>query len=105
MQNQYFIIIDGQQAGPFSKEELQQHMVRPESLVWRQGLPDWIKASDLPEIAEIIVSPEASPSDMKEERRWFAMINDKQVGPYTAGELISMGMTPQTPVWTDGMAD
>ncbi len=38
-----FFIIDrnGQQAGPFSFDQLVQKGISPETLVWKQGMADW----------------------------------------------------------------
>jgi hypothetical protein len=106
MQTQYFLIINEQQAGPFSKEELAGRHITSETLVWRAGLPDWTKASSLPELADIIAI-ETGYEDLGtgEDSRWFAMINGQQTGPYTIETLISMGLTPRTPVWRNGMPD
>lgn len=106
MQTQYYLIIDEQQAGPFSKEELAARHITPETLVWRAGLPDWTKATTLPELADIIAI-ETGYEDLAtgEDSRWFAMLNGQQTGPYTIETLITMGLTPSTPVWRNGMAD
>lgn len=106
MQPEYYIIIDRQQYGPFSKEALKEHNVTADSLVWRAGLPDWVKASALPELADVIaVDTVFEDLGSSENSRWFAMINGNQVGPYTIETLISMGLKPSTPVWRNGMAD
>lgn len=47
------MIIDGQQAGPFVREELKNHDIKPESMVWREGLENWVAASALPELADL----------------------------------------------------
>ena len=41
-----FFIIDhnGQQAGPFSLDQLVQKGISPETLVWKQGMADWTPA-------------------------------------------------------------
>lgn len=50
MESKYYMIIDGNQSGPFTPEELKYHGLRPDSMVWRQGLPNWVQASALPEL-------------------------------------------------------
>ena len=52
----YFVIIDGQQNGPFSVEELQQKGITPETYVWREGFSDWVKASTVAELATLFAS-------------------------------------------------
>lgn len=36
---------------------------------------------------------------------YFVIINGQQSGPHSPDELRTMGITRQTPVWTDGMSD
>lgn len=54
-----FFIIDhnGQQAGPFSFDQLVQKAITPETLVWKQGMADWTpawKVEDLKVVLEAI---------------------------------------------------
>lgn len=55
----YFIVINGTQSGPFSKEELRMRNISPSTFVWREGLNDWVPASSLPELADILVEESA----------------------------------------------
>jgi hypothetical protein len=52
---QWYAAINNQQAGPFSEEELgqlaAQGQITGATLVWRQGLSDWVKADTLPELS------------------------------------------------------
>lgn len=57
MEIQYYMIIDGRQAGPFVAGELRYHGIRPDSMVWRQGLSDWVAASSLAELAGLFAVP------------------------------------------------
>jgi hypothetical protein len=36
---------------------------------------------------------------------YWTIIDDRHAGPYSADELIDMGITPQSPVWTSGLPD
>lgn len=104
MQHQYYIVIDGQSAGPFEMNQLYVQKINPDTLVWRQGLPEWVKASELPELNDLFFKP--SPEKQKTpENPWFAMINGTQVGPATVAELISKGLNESTPVWRAGIPD
>ena len=47
---EYFIIVNGQQAGPFSLEQLIQKGITPETLVWTQGMEDWTPAWQVEEL-------------------------------------------------------
>lgn len=51
---QYYIIVNGSQLGPYSKEELNLQGITSETLVWHEGLPDWVKAAEVAELSELI---------------------------------------------------
>ena len=53
MATMYFIISEGQQAGPFPKEHLKARGVEKDTYVWREGLEGWVPASELPELQDI----------------------------------------------------
>lgn len=44
----YFLAVNGQQTGPFEENELLLNGLTPDSLVWFQGAPNWMKASEVP---------------------------------------------------------
>lgn len=49
--NRYFYIdSEGQQKGTFTLEDLKKEPVRKETLVWTQGMPDWLPAYDVVEL-------------------------------------------------------
>lgn len=57
---EYFIIENnGQQAGPFSQEQLVQKAITPETLVWAQGMKDWTPAWKIAELKTILETVEA----------------------------------------------
>ncbi len=51
-----FFIIDhnGQQAGPFSFDQLVQKAISPETLVWKQGMADWTPAWKVEELKAVL---------------------------------------------------
>lgn len=51
---QYYIFVNGTRLGPYSKEELRLQGITPESIVWRPGLQDWMAASALPDLADLL---------------------------------------------------
>ena len=59
--NNYYIIINGQQQGPMSIAELVQRGLKPESIVWRPGMEDWVPASEVPELREWLSQSNAEP--------------------------------------------
>ena len=53
----FYAFVDGQQAGPMSGQQLgqmiQQGSVTPETQVWRQGMPAWAPAGQVPEVSSM----------------------------------------------------
>lgn len=108
MYPEYYIVVNDLQQGPFTKEALRLHNISPDTLVWRSGLQDWVKASALPELEDILVidvHAEGTDNSGSPDNGWYAMIGGIQKGPATIEELISMGLTPDTPVWHNGLAE
>ena len=67
-----FFIIDhnGQQAGPYSFDQLVQKGISPETLVWKQGMADWTpawKVEDLRAVLEAIEANQSNQNDQKQE--------------------------------------
>lgn len=57
---EYFIIDNnGQQAGPFSLDQLAQKGITPETLVWAQGMTDWTPAWKVEELRNTLEAAEA----------------------------------------------
>ncbi len=54
---QFFVAINGQQQGPFTLETLKQMVqsgsLKTDSLLWKQGMANWLKASDITEVNEL----------------------------------------------------
>lgn len=105
---EYYIVVNDRQQGPFTKEELRQNNISRDTLVWRSGMPDWVKASELPELADIFII-DVNATDTNQEATadngWYAMINGNRVGPATVAELINNGLRLDTPVWHNGLHD
>jgi uncharacterized RDD family membrane protein YckC len=51
---QYFTFQDNEQKGPFSFSELASQNIKPDTLIWYDGLADWQKADTLPELAALL---------------------------------------------------
>ena len=49
----YYIMIDGEQKGPYELEELPAAGLRPSTYVWCKGMSDWEKAEDVPDICRL----------------------------------------------------
>jgi len=58
---QYHISVNGSQAGPFNMQQLvqmaQSGQLTPQTYVWKQGMPNWAFARDVPELAGLFAPP------------------------------------------------
>jgi len=60
---QYYYANGDQQLGPFSFQELQSKNIGKDTYVWYEGLSDWTRAGDLPELIVLFQTPEAPTPD------------------------------------------
>ena len=59
----YIANYNGNTCGPFKEEELLANGLRPSTLVWRQGMSQWMAASSMPELATLFTTPPPPGSD------------------------------------------
>jgi membrane protease subunit (stomatin/prohibitin family) len=61
---QFHVVINGQQAGPYNTpvlaQMIQQKSITPDTLVWKQGMANWMKAGDVPEMS-VLFAPQGPP--------------------------------------------
>ena len=50
----YYMHIGGQQVGPYEENELPSHGLTASTMVWREGMPDWVAASQVPELSHLL---------------------------------------------------
>ena len=60
MNEQYFIIVDGQQKGPYPREVLRMQGMTPDTYVWREGMDGWAQASSMPELTALFAEGQDS---------------------------------------------
>lgn len=67
-----FFIIDhnGQQAGPFSFDQLVQKAITPETLVWRQGMADWTPAWKVEELKAVLEAIRANQQQKAQQEAY-----------------------------------
>ena len=53
METQYFVLIDGQQMGPYYLDELRGFSLEPDALLSCEGQGAWLPASHIPALAEL----------------------------------------------------
>lgn len=66
---QTYVVINGQQAGPFTKTELQQlvkkGLLLPDTYVWEAGFAGWVYAHTVPHINKLLILN--APSERKKK--------------------------------------
>ena len=80
-----FFIIDrnGQQAGPFSFDQLVQKGISPETLVWKQGMADWTpawKVEDLRAVLEAVEANQNNQSNLNAQKQEGVLQDFQQQG-------------------------
>jgi len=62
---QFFVVLNGQQAGPYNemglRQLIQQQAINPTTFVWKQGMAAWAKAGEVPELASLFTPPGPPP--------------------------------------------
>lgn len=55
----FYLVVDNAQAGPFKQEDIQllvkKGLIKPDTLVWKTGMPQWLPASQVPEINKMFI--------------------------------------------------
>ncbi len=57
----YYIILNEVQLGPLDMTELSKLSVSPQTPVWTEGMPDWVPAGSVPELAPLFVQTSNRP--------------------------------------------
>lgn len=63
----YHIVADGKAAGPYTVDQLMELGINEKTLVWFQGLPNWVAASTIPEIDAAlkgVIIPPVEPDEI-----------------------------------------
>lgn len=71
----WYIVYNGQQVGPMTKEQLLSYGLNSQSKVWREGMSDWADVYTIPELMEFIarstpnarVTPAPTPTYVRRE--------------------------------------
>ena len=60
--SQYYMAVGTAQQGPFPREQLLTRGLRPDTIVWTEGMAQWQRADSIPELASLFVAtPVAAP--------------------------------------------
>lgn len=61
----YYVRVGDENQGPFSTDELRKRGLDAGEYVWRDGMGDWCRAGELPELAGLLTSSAASVADQQ----------------------------------------
>lgn len=105
----FLVLIDGIQQGPLTLDQIRvatgEGKIRPESMVWRQGMTNWLRADLVAELRSLFISPPLPPPPTLQ---FHVLVNNSQQGPYDLTGLRQLAAQGQlastTLVWRPGMA-
>lgn len=120
LDNSFFVSLNGQQSGPFGMPELQnlvqQGRITEQTLVWKNGMPQWIPAVQSEELKRFFQqTPPPIPGgppplpNAQPEISCYVNLNGQQSGPFNNNQLrnliIEGKLNRDTLVWKNGMPD
>lgn len=104
---EYYIVLNGVKEGPFTLEELKAKGVIESTLVWKNGLADWVKAGTLPEVMQaitatpVIQEPTPQPQPVQQPQPQPAQQPQPQPAQQRMTTATSQGQQTETPVLED----
>lgn len=109
----WFAAIDGEPRGPFTEETLRERGLSADTLVWRDGMPDWTPIAQVPELnrprGTVGVRPPPLPPPPADTTEYFVAENGAPSSPLTRDEIarrIAAGSIDGTTlIWHEGMAE
>jgi hypothetical protein len=63
----YYLIDNERQIGPFNLEELKSKRIQESTMVWTEGLDDWVRAAEVLELSEIVIAEPPLYSNSKSQ--------------------------------------
>lgn len=58
----WYLINNGQQVSPMSKEQMLAYGLAPNTMVWKEGMPQWTQAFNVPELMDVLHSNPVPPT-------------------------------------------
>ncbi len=95
----WYLTHEGQTTGPLTLEHLLQQGISGETLLWKSGMASWQKAADLAEVSAHLQTRSQSSA------QWYYSHDGQSVGPLPLHQLVQQGISLQTLVWREGMAN
>lgn len=116
-QPQWYLAQNGQQVGPFTVAQLPQQGLTGETMVWRAGLAEWVRASQVPELSNLMPPPPPPPPPSAPSTpsvpsagagvssgvaEWYIFRSGDAVGPFTLAQLRTEGISSRTNIRREG---
>lgn len=89
MENYFYLNEKNEQKGPVSPEELIRNGVTKNSLVWKNGMAQWLPAGEVPELAKLFTNETSTPLSPPPFPPTPPQPTGKQ--QFQTGQLASMG--------------
>lgn len=87
MNKEWFILVNGNQEGPYNLKELKRHpQVTPDTLVWKKGWKEWVAIRYVSELKDLF-KDEPPPKPL----------NDKKALAVDLGDQAALTITHQDP--------
>ena len=84
----YFIAEEQEQRGPFSFNELKEMGITKNTLIWKEGFKDWLKAKKIEELSDLLlIKPPKLPSSKGKNKEKTYTVNHRIGKPKTSVEL------------------
>lgn len=52
----WYLLINNSQVGPLTIDEVRSSLITPETMVWHEGMPQWLPAGQVPELAHLFTA-------------------------------------------------
>lgn len=100
----YWILVNGEIAGPFNKSSLLERDIQNDDLIWTKGFSDWTRADSVEELNTVTKSS-SEREDALDKKQYYLVREDKPDGPYSLKEIESLKLNHDELVWRHGYED
>ena len=97
---EYFIINENKKSGPFNLNKIKQEYLFNDTLVWHEGLDNWVLASEIKELKNLI-----NDKSIKDSKNIFLINNNNKIGPLNFQDLKKYKIEPNTMIWFENISD
>ncbi|NJK62538.1 MAG: SPFH domain-containing protein [Synechococcaceae cyanobacterium SM2_3_1] len=91
---QWYVSQSGQSQGPLTLDQVRQQSMTADTMVWRAGMANWMRAGEVPELASRLHS---------QPEWWYVGADQQRQGPFTLAQLVQQGIQSSTYLWRQGM--